>query len=221
MFGFLSGLDAETQQKIEGYLAHKWDLVAELPSNHPYKSSPVINDTDSDGTPNSLDLDSDGDGIPDNIEAQTTAAYVVPASDNTVTYATNNGLNSAYVSTNGISVIDTDADGTPDYLDTDSDNDQDNDTTEAGLTLSGADADNDGLDDAIDTDDNNFGPVNAGITNVLNQYPNTTALNDASLEDVLWRVDCEFGKISTVICLVMTPFNLQFYGGLRNLLALI
>ena len=25
----------------------------------------------------------------------------------------------------------------------------------------------------------------------------TTALNDASLEDVLWRVDCEFGKIST------------------------
>tara|TARA_B110000503_G_scaffold6867_1_gene9308 strand:+ start:1066 stop:5022 length:3957 start_codon:yes stop_codon:yes gene_type:complete len=63
-----STIDTETQQKIEGYLAHKWDLVAELPSNHPYKSSPVINDTDSDGTPNSLDLDSDGDGCPDAIE---------------------------------------------------------------------------------------------------------------------------------------------------------
>ena len=63
--------------------------------------------------------------------------------------------------------------------------------------MSNADADNDGLDDAIDTDDNNFGPVNAGITNVLNTYPNTTALNDASLVDVQWRVDCPFGKIST------------------------
>ena len=63
--------------------------------------------------------------------------------------------------------------------------------------MNNQDLDNDGLDDAIDTDDNNFGPVNAGITNVLNTYPNTTGLNDASLVDVVWRVDCEFGKIST------------------------
>ena len=32
---------------------------------------------------------------------------------------------------------------------------------------------------------------------MLNTYPNTTALNDASLVDVQWRVDCPFGKIST------------------------
>lgn len=28
----------ETRQRIEGYLAHKWGLAANLPSNHPYKT---------------------------------------------------------------------------------------------------------------------------------------------------------------------------------------
>ena len=170
--------------------------------------------------------DTDLDGIPDIIALtltemvfQTIQIMTMIMMDyvrNISVYATNNGLNSAYVSTNGISVIDTDADGTPDYLDTDSDNDQDNDTTEAGLTLSGADADNDGLDDAIDTDDNNFGPVNAGITNVLNTYPNTTALNDASLVDVLWRVDCEFGKISTEQYVIAATGNANAGWGTDN-----
>ncbi len=31
--------DLETQQKIEGYLAHKWGLEANLPAGHPYKSA--------------------------------------------------------------------------------------------------------------------------------------------------------------------------------------
>lgn len=30
----------ETRQRIEGYLAHKWGLTANLPSNHPFKNSP-------------------------------------------------------------------------------------------------------------------------------------------------------------------------------------
>lgn len=29
-----------TRQRIEGYLAHKWGLTANLPSDHPYKSTP-------------------------------------------------------------------------------------------------------------------------------------------------------------------------------------
>ena len=164
-------------------------LEGSLPADHPYKDAAPTSDLDGDNIPNSRDLDSDGDGIPDNIEAQTTADYSAPG--NTIDNTT--GINTSYGS--GLTPIDTDADGTPDYLDTDSDNAQDNDTTEAGVTLSGADADSDGLDDGIDTDDNNFGPVNAGITNVLNTYPNTTALNDASLVDVQWRVDCPLGKL--------------------------
>ncbi len=181
------------RQKIEGYLAHKWGLAASLPADHPYKNAAPSTDVDGDGIPNSLDLDSDGDGIPDNIEAQTTAGYTVPG--NTIDNIT--GINTTYGS--GLTPIDTDADGTPDYLDIDSDNDQTNDNTEAkvgGLTLSNVDADNDGLDDAIDADDNNFGPVNANIEDVLDEYEDTTGLNDASLVDVLWRVDCEFGKIT-------------------------
>jgi hypothetical protein len=31
-------LTTELRQKVEGYLAHKWGLTANLPSNHPYKS---------------------------------------------------------------------------------------------------------------------------------------------------------------------------------------
>jgi hypothetical protein len=35
--------DEGTRQKIEGYLAHKWGLTANLPSEHPYKTgAPVL-----------------------------------------------------------------------------------------------------------------------------------------------------------------------------------
>ncbi|WP_298782611.1 choice-of-anchor U domain-containing protein, partial [uncultured Polaribacter sp.] len=147
-------------------------------------------DADNDGVPNHLDLDSDGDGIPDNIEAQTTSEYIQPATDSATAYATNNGLNSAYLATNGLTPVDTDEDGASDFLDTDSDNAQTDDTTEAGITLANNDNDGDGLDDAVDTDDNNFGPINANITDVLGTYSN-------NVFDVLWRVECLYGKIAS------------------------
>ena len=107
-------------------------------------SSDVDIDVDSDGIPNRLDLDSDGDGIPDNVEAQATDNYIAPVGD----AGANGGLDSAYGG--GLTPQDTDSDSTPDYLDTDSDNEGNNDTTEAGLILANNDADNDGLDDAVD-----------------------------------------------------------------------
>jgi len=82
-----------------------------------------VNDSDCDGIDDSLDLDSDNDGIPDNIEAQTTQDYIAPNNDSDAVYKANNGLNSAYVATNGLTPVDTDGDTTPDYLDADSDND--------------------------------------------------------------------------------------------------
>ena len=33
-------LSDDVRQKVEGYLAHKWALTANLPDNHPYKASP-------------------------------------------------------------------------------------------------------------------------------------------------------------------------------------
>jgi hypothetical protein len=40
-FIIVSGIaSADTRQRIEGYLAHKWGLTAGLPSGHPYKTTP-------------------------------------------------------------------------------------------------------------------------------------------------------------------------------------
>lgn len=36
-----NALSLSDRQKVEGYLAHKWGLTAELPSDHPYKTTPA------------------------------------------------------------------------------------------------------------------------------------------------------------------------------------
>ncbi|MHA8055590.1 putative Ig domain-containing protein [Aquirufa nivalisilvae] len=107
-------------------------------------------DNDSDGIPNYLDLDSDGDTIPDAWEGKNKCA-------------TCNNLNDG----NGdgwddrgqyVPVIDTDKDGTPDFLDLDSDNDCIPDRVELGGDIDGddkpnfrdLDSDNDGIPDALE-----------------------------------------------------------------------
>jgi hypothetical protein len=83
-------------------------------------------DTDGDGIANSLDLDSDNDGIPDNVEAQTTSGYTLPNG-----VVDTDGVDTAY--TGGLTPVDSEGDGIPDYYDSDSDNDGDTDLDE-GLT---------------------------------------------------------------------------------------
>lgn len=112
-------------------------------------------DTDGDGIVDRLDADSDNDGIPDNIEAQLTSSYTPP----TGVDSDGDGLDDAYEGTSdqGLTPVDTDGDGTPDYLDTDSDNDGINDVDEAGHGVDQAtidaspDTDSDGIPDVIDT----------------------------------------------------------------------
>lgn len=101
-------------------------------------------DTDGDGIPNTRDLDSDGDGIPDNVEAQGTSAYSAPSGSD----SNSDGIDNTYGM--GLSPVDTDSDGTPDFLDTDSDNEGGSDTAEAGISLAGTDSDQDGLDNNSD-----------------------------------------------------------------------
>ncbi|RAR51011.1 T9SS type B sorting domain-containing protein [Flavobacterium lacus] len=121
----------------------------------------VPKDTDGDGIPDSLDLDSDNDGIPDNIEAQ---------GQNFVAYTpedfNNDGISDAYGI--GLTPIDTDADGIPDYVDLDSDNDGIYDVIESGANA--PDADFNGV-----IDGNNFG--SNGLFNPLETNPNSGVIN--------------------------------------------
>ena len=125
-----------------------------------------ILNTDNNGSPNYIDIDSDDDGIVDNIEGQTTSNYTAPSGSDT----DNNGVDDAY-DTNGTWINPTNTDNTdlPDYIDFNSDNDTDTDALEgwdtdndgtAETIPSGNDADNDGLDDAYDNDDTQINPTN-------------------------------------------------------------
>ena len=112
----------------------------------------AITDTDNDGLANCVDIDSDNDGIPDNVEAQPSLGYIIPSLVvNPIT-----GINPAYPL--GLTPVDTDGDGTPDYIDLNSDNDTLDDIEENGdvNTISGNDTDQDGLDDNFDSNNATF-----------------------------------------------------------------
>ncbi len=123
-----------------------------------------LRNSDGSGNPDYLDIDSDNDGIPDNIEGQTTAGYILPGvidTDGDGLVNTYDNLPAAFGGS-GIFVYDHDGDGTPDYRDTDTDNDgmadivEGNDFNLNGLpddnvTPTGLDSDGDGLDNRFDS----------------------------------------------------------------------
>ena len=112
------------------------------------------NDADKDGIPNYLDLDSDGDGILDSLEGVNRCPTCQPGADN----GPDGWEDSSQFPASGNWVIDTDKDGTPDYLDLDSDNDGIPDTVEAGANPSNpVDTDKDGVYDFRDLDSDNDG----------------------------------------------------------------
>ncbi|WP_176829801.1 Calx-beta domain-containing protein [Tenacibaculum sp. MAR_2009_124] len=165
---------------------------------------PCLN-TDGDGKSNGEDLDSDNDGIPDNIEAQTTTGYIAPNTDSAATYLTNNGINSAYLG--GLTPVNTDGTDNPDILDLDSDNEGGNDTTEAGLTLSGTVGTN-GLDNSYDNGDD-YTDVNGSFDNTQNDnFPDVDG--DVLTEDVDYR-----DAVNPVGC---TPGFYQVLSGVLNIM---
>jgi gliding motility-associated-like protein len=159
-------------------------------------------DSDEDGKPDHLDIDSDNDGIPDNVEAQTTAGYIPPNPDDAATYAVNQGVNSAYLG--GLTPENTENNGEPDYLDSDSDNDLVPDNNEGNdfnfdgepdWTFTGTDTDGDGLDDGYEGNNvNDPFDVNDEIENPANDLPDRDGTEDVNYRDV----DDDGDNINTV-----------------------
>ncbi len=141
------GTDDDANGEIDGFTDTNGDGFDDATAASPL---PIPNtDGNANDGPDYLDIDADDDGLPDNIEAQTTAGYVAPNGA-----SAQNGLDTAY--TTGFVPEDTDGDDIPDYLDPDSDNDGIDDLTEGGRgTLTGVDTDGDGLDDGFEGADLN------------------------------------------------------------------
>ena len=143
-----------------------------------------LGDFEGDIHPDFLDIDADDDGIVDNVEAQSTAGYLLPdSSDNPD--VDGDGLNNSYDNSlafggTGIDAdlsdiistpLDFDGDNFPDYIDYDADNDFIPDVQEAWDNLldgdsrvdlsnyDGSDIDMDGLWDCFDSDTNSSDPT--------------------------------------------------------------
>jgi len=168
-----------------------WSNITDSDNGGTALSNP---DTDGDGYPNSRDIDSDNDGIVDNIEGQATDSYTAPSG---ITANSSGWDNSYNGNTGGTAIVltDTEGDGTPDYIDTNSDDDGGDDATEAydtdksGTTNTpptNTDSDGDGLDDAYDVDGtsttDNGGPTNNNQT--ANSFPND---DNSTTDERDWR----------------------------------
>ncbi|WP_211230234.1 autotransporter outer membrane beta-barrel domain-containing protein, partial [Algoriphagus marincola] len=159
-------INSSNRQKLEGYLAHKWGLTANLPASHPYKDSPPLPEGGNACNPyitgaNNVSTyntgaDTNNNGLLDVFENMGN-----PGSINyTSTYnefAINDEINAC---------IDTDGDGIGDVFDLDDDNDGILDTDEGD-----ADIDGDGIPNRLDLDSDGDGcsdGVEAGNTGVDN-----------------------------------------------------
>ena len=122
--------------------------------------SQTLCDTDNDGVADVFDLDSDNDGIPDVVEAGLGNYSEGKATLTGVGSWIDVNLNGMYDLSEANTVLDSDSDGTPNYLDLDSDNDTIFDVDESGAGNSSdtnhqngdGDISGDGVGDGPDTD---------------------------------------------------------------------
>ncbi|MEO6404231.1 MAG: T9SS type A sorting domain-containing protein [Ferruginibacter sp.] len=149
-------------------------------------------DMDLDGIPNQYDRDSDNDGIPDVMESYGVDTNGDGKIDNYVDsdndgFSQNVDANTTGVTGSGVGLgpQDLDADGIPNYLDSDSDNDGIPDVIEGlgtdannnGKIDNYIDTDGDGLSDAVDGDVGNDNVSENSINALLPTGPDTTPVD--------------------------------------------
>jgi hypothetical protein len=149
------GVDSDNNGQVDGFTDGNNNGLSDNLQTNPLS----IPNTDGNGNPDYIDIDSDDDGLDDTVEGLSTANYGYPTTNSD---ADGDGIIDFFDSNLGgspITPVDTDNDGTPDYQDLDSDNDAVSDIIEgndanadgvADVAFSGVDADGDGLDDAFD-----------------------------------------------------------------------
>ena len=168
-------------------------------------------DSDGDNIPDSFDIDSDNDGIIDIIEWQAEDQYILPSGlDNN-----KNGWDDAFEPAMGgtyENAIDTDKDGTPDFLDLDTDNDGFSDNMECydhdcnnvvDIMALNCDSDKDGLDDAFDN-------IN-GWNNLQNALGSNAILNDNNKNGIRdWRDNAQNAIIGEedFLSIAKLPFSI-------------
>lgn len=170
-------------------------------------------DSDGDGLINSLDSDSDNDGLSDSFETNQPVLSAIDVDRDGISDAidvdfTGGVDNDGDGIDDNFAPVDTDGDGTPDYLDSDSDNDRISDTEEQlTVALSGVDSDGDGLDDAVDvhstlgSDSNNDGQDDATISRTdidgdgIPAYRDTDTDGDG-ISDINENFDANFDGIN-------------------------
>ncbi len=163
------GTDANRDGIVDGFTDTDGDGYSDNVDPTVAGTPLLVPNTDGAGGPNYLDIDADDDGIPDNIEAQTTAGYSAPSGSD----SDGDGIDNAYDTTSsGLVPNNHDGSDALDYLDSDSDNDGLPDVSEGGQgTPTGSDTDSDGYDDGFDT---LSGPdVNDDIATPISQLPDT------------------------------------------------
>ena len=161
--GILNGLDTLDNGTGDGSTTDYTD------SN--FDGMPDVYDTEGDGIPNHLDLDSDDDGIFDAVEAghnqsHTNGIVISAFGTNGLANVVETGPESGIIN---YSISDTDGTGIDNYLDLDSDADGIPDNVEAQSTIgyrapNGTDTDNNGVDDAYDSNGTALVPVNTDGT---------------------------------------------------------
>jgi uncharacterized repeat protein (TIGR01451 family) len=215
--------DADFNGRIDGAVNNdQWNTgVAALANIN-------LPNTDNTGRINVYDIDSDDDGIPDNVEGQPTATYLLPIATDT----DGDGINDSYdnfngFGGNGINPFDRDADTVPDYLDLDTDSDgqidiiEGNDLNLDGIAndvfVTGLDSDGDGLDNFFDTDNNSCKGTSTFMGNAGSMSGDAAPGSITSVQRTVQAFGgCAFERDWRCMTSILNCSYIKFTGLLKN-----